>query len=132
MMLSVCVQGNRVFVTRCDQKWKVRLGWSVVEMSKATSFLTCKAHEPGGCICKAEVLFFLACQEDACFSECAEHRGNDYVEPAHEKSQTKPLPDKFQDALKFIRYYQTPCYGVFGKWHGSIQCQTSIGVRLLS
>ena len=84
-------------------------------MNKATYFLTCKAHEQGGCICKAEVLFLLACQEDACFSECAEHRGNDYVEPANENSQPKPLPGKFQDALKFIRYYQTSCYGVFRK-----------------
>ena len=66
--VCVCVQGNRVCVTRCNQKWKARLGWSVVELNKATSFLTCKAHAQGGCNCKAEVLFLLACQEDACFS----------------------------------------------------------------
>lgn len=110
------MQGHRVFAARCDQNWRARLGWGVVEMNKATSFLTCLAHERGGCICKAEVLFLLACQEDACFGDCAEHRGKEYVEPTNDtRKQPKPIPDNIQDALKFIRHYQTPCYGVCRK-----------------
>ena len=37
------------------------------------------------------------------------------MEPANEKNQQRTLPDKFQDALRYIRHYQTPCYGVIRK-----------------
>ena len=112
-----CAQGNRIFAARCAQKWTARLGWGIVEMSKTGggAFLKCRSHEGGRCICKAEVLFFLACQEDTGFSECAAHKGMDCSEEPPQTGKAIPLPTHMKEALRFIRHYQTHCFGVCRK-----------------
>lgn len=112
-----CTQGNRIFAARCAQKWTARLGWGIVEMSKTGggAFLKCRSHEGGRCICKAEVLFFLACQEDTGFSECAAHKGMDCSEEPLQTGKAIPLPTHIKEALRFIRHYQTHCFGVCRK-----------------
>lgn len=84
-------QSSIVFVANTGKiSWKAAQAWSVVDQLKTKDELFCHTHGKYPCICKAQVLWYLASEEDRAYESCADgfrkestkHQVEDQLPPA--------------------------------------------------